>query len=106
MAVMKLEITEQRPLLGGKRFGSTGSYDMLKGASATAPAGRAGAGRPRPRSLSGTSWPSTGRSVGTRWPPALLAVSATVGRDRELPPLGRGPHQVPEVGWINHRVVV
>jgi hypothetical protein len=31
MAVMKLEITEQRPLLGGKRFGSTGSYDMLKG---------------------------------------------------------------------------
>lgn len=31
MAVMKLEITEQSPLLGGKRFGSTGSYEMLKG---------------------------------------------------------------------------
>lgn len=31
MAVAKLEITERGPLLGGKRFGSTGAYEMLRG---------------------------------------------------------------------------
>jgi hypothetical protein len=31
MAVTKLEISERRPLLGGKRFGSAGSYEAIKG---------------------------------------------------------------------------
>jgi Alpha/beta hydrolase domain len=31
MAVTKLEISERSPLLGGKRFGSVGSYEIIKG---------------------------------------------------------------------------
>jgi hypothetical protein len=31
MAITQLAVTERSPLLGGKRFGATGSYEMLKG---------------------------------------------------------------------------
>src|SRR5918997_1406182 len=38
MAVTQLTVTERSPLLGGKRFGATGSYEVLKGRIAFDPA--------------------------------------------------------------------